>query len=117
MKLEDHVPSLELCKKWKEIGGRQDTIHSWEFWEAKAWGTEKDAWTVQTTASILQADDCMVAAPLASELMEWMKEKLRSVKHTISYGWLVQLQDAPSNNDESLPNALMQIAIWEKEGE
>jgi hypothetical protein len=55
-----------------------------------------------------------IAAPLASEMMEWKKNKISSVKYSLSYGWMACSHDAPFENDKSLPNALMKMCLWEK---
>ena len=114
MSLENEVPSLELCKRWKEIGGRQDTCFSWEFFDKEKFSCLNDVWVLQSTASILQEDECRVAAPLASELMEWMKAIL-DISSTVEEWEIVMFQTCHLERSKSLPNALMQMAIWEKE--
>lgn len=115
--LENHVPSLELCKKWKEIGGRQDTI----FYYVKTISlkyklvTEEDLKGYRTMRRVGE----WYAAPLASEMMEWRREKDAVIDtyimNAIMNWWCRWPPSKPGG--ESLPNALMQMAISRKEEE
>jgi hypothetical protein len=131
--LENHVPSLELCKKWKELGGRQDTNFYWRL----GWN---ECWHITHKSD---HEDCYpecgkdwVAAPLASEMMEWLPASIKTTEITPRNAWigvnkefdnkyLVSYQ-AKSRMakyierevlDNSLPNALMQMCIARKEEE
>ena len=61
MKIEDHLPSLNTCKKMKELGWEKPTLFQWY----QDW---KDNWHV----SQLQAQETWnyMMAPLASEILE-----------------------------------------------
>lgn len=131
--LDKHVPSLELCRKWKELGGRQDTVFSWVSTnEGKNWNVfvhhEEDS-RVHIKA---------FAAPLASEMMEWLPKYIE-VKKLVSLKsvpvWLTVHKQFDDRylvsykkkgvsryiecevEDSSLPNALTQMCISRKEEE
>lgn len=107
--LEKHVPSLELCKKWKELGGRQDTCLVWisipECFPE---------WEVDT-----RRRDRELAAPLASEMMEWLKGKFDDLNfYSPEWSiWFLEGEEPTRFTDKSLPNALMKMCIARKEEE
>ena len=105
MSLENHVPSLYLCRQWKDIGGRQDTIFSWFEFTGGPWDiTYSD-----------QLKEMRIAAPLTSELMGWFKNDLDKTHfNKIGEEWFVYLYGERGICDKSLPNALMKMAIEEE---
>lgn len=121
--LENHVPSRELCQKWKSVGGRQDTEF---YWRDSLEGYPAFVFQVSTTPSAY-ASDC--AAPLASEMMEWAeaRDKNKKTVHRLTlkkyddgtYG--IAYPDAYGVAEQDwngiLPNTLMQMCISRKEEE
>lgn len=103
MTLESECASLELSRRWKEIGGMQDTVFEW---------VEDDG--------EIYLDYTMgrgVAAPMVGELMEWIRKEIGIIwpASTIDL-WTVEERFDKVFQDKSLANALMQMAIWlEKE--
>ena len=117
MSLEDHVPSFELCRKWKEIGGRQDTI----FVFCPMYNDTHDiiSYTLEDRLIIQnpKLKEDMIAAPLEGELMEWMKEDIACISWNNADEWVTEvINDGGLSvsyyRNKSLPNALMQMAIW-----
>ena len=108
MKLEDHVPSLELCRKYKEVGGQQDSLY---FWVQNTLGD----WTLnpKVVLSFVEEGEEWFAAPLASELMEWEKINIHWI-HPMGEYWQVIDKERMAFADKSFINALMQMAIWTK---
>jgi hypothetical protein len=117
MSLRDHVPSLELCKKWKEAGGRQDT--------SLVWISIPECFPEWEVAE--RRRDSELAAPLEGEMVEWLPFKIiEDDKHTFlvvgksecDYKVAYVTEEHDYGNlrfDKSLANALMQMAIWQKE--
>jgi hypothetical protein len=114
MSLENHVPSLELCKKWKEGGGRQDTEFYWDL-------ALLHKGPIQCYFKVEANRAYFVAAPLASEMMEWMKDDRPSVFWCDDGdGWGVETYPKrgplpPWVDNLSLPNALMQMLLERRE--
>lgn len=107
MILEDCVPNRSLCEKWKSIGGRQDTVLAYRLgWDDKWHLTQK----CHHEECYPECGQDWVAAPLVSELMEWMKAIL-DISSTIEEWEIVLFASAIVKRDKSLPNALMQMAI------
>lgn len=85
--MNNHVPKLETCKKLKELGYPQDNReYDWDF---------NDKWLVWSTSSEYKpCSDERVAAPLATELLEWLPNELtftnnnpQSMYRGIQYGF------------------------------
>ena len=112
MSLQDHVPSLELCRKWKQAGGRQDTEFAWYF------DDNSNSWIVFSQYLREAHRTKSVAAPLEGEMMEWMKELFGDIHfNEITKKWFVYPRGEVGHTNIKLPNALMQMAIWQKENE
>lgn len=62
--IKSHVPSLKLCKRMKELGWKQDSI----FWYDKTGG-------LLHPVEGKNNQYCQCAAPLVSEMAEWIIEK------------------------------------------
>jgi hypothetical protein len=112
MALSDHVVSLELAKKWKDSGGGQDTEFEWSYISGK--------WSILPSIECEHGESC-IAAPLASEMMEWFRGReseywiqidtcIERVDLFDKYGYLKK-----SISYESLPNALMQMLLERRE--
>lgn len=109
MSLEQHVPSRELCEEWKRRGGRQDTLMCWHKYSNNL------EWQVVNVPVRFRANGD-IAAPLVSEMMEWLKAVI-DVSSTIEEYEVVLFASAIVKRDKSLPNALMQMCISRKEEE
>lgn len=108
MSLEQHVPSLELCKKWKELGGRQDTNFRWTMYST-------GDWDISPNEPLTYSGE-WYSAPLASEMMEWERNNINYIWPTEDF-WNWCDNTEKSDYDPSLPNALMQMCIARKEEE
>ena len=111
--LENHVPSLELCKKWKELGGGQDT----ELFFGLTHDEDNPAWEIYTKRQkeklIPRIVDEWVATPLASEMMEWIGD-MNLIKKNNVYDLTQPTSKHFVISFDSLPNALMQMCISRK---
>jgi len=117
MNLQDRVPSLELCRQWKEAGGRQDT----EFFFVPKWD---GSYEILGKKYCLESTERYVAAPLEGEMMEWLPAEfdvkgLGIVGLTIHKGFCQYLISYENEDyidwelyDKSLANALMQMCLW-----
>jgi hypothetical protein len=108
MSLQDHVASLELCKKWKEIGGRQDTIFAWR-------SIENGKWFIDYLSFYTHPGIQQFSAPLASELMEWNRNRIGCL-WPINWEenktkWTVELFGDEEPLVDKLLDVLMQMAI------
>lgn len=117
MSLEDHICSLELAKKWKEIGGRQDTEF---YWNPSGRVVSK----FEAYGEHFQILDGFIAAPLASEIWSWLPEERSTtasqpiLKLTLEkryIGYIGGKGDGYMIPYDNLPNALMMMAIGLKE--
>jgi hypothetical protein len=116
MALSDHVVSLELAKKWKDSGGGQDTEFEWSYISGK--------WSILPSIECEHGESC-IAAPLASEMMEWLPKYVGSyylivTKSALCGPYLVTYEDANRDHLEiftgnNLPNALMQMLLERRE--
>lgn len=117
MKLEDQLCSLELAKKLKELGVKQDSLF--------CWGTEFDLEFLPTE---IRNENVVVAAFTSSELGEMLPDSLESNTasyctkqliyqkskgiHGIGY-WKGDHQQAyPSFNDTTEANCRAKMLIW-----
>ncbi len=119
MSLENEVPTLELCKKWKEIGGRQDT----EFcWCPNVGRTEHG---LQRHDEICGKCDIGIAAPLEGEILIFCNSNTERWieiddfnKKVILITRCGYLQNKVfSYKNQSFANALLSMAIELKKGE
>lgn len=129
MSLEHEVPPRELCQRWKEIGGRQDTNL---FWVRLVGKTNFELMQLSPDGNMvgivrknflncyeLSGLGEIVSAPLASEMLEWLPDGYSwerwNKQHLIKkpLGSIAPLLKV----DQSLPNALLQMCIWRKERE
>lgn len=105
MEIEKEVPSIGLCRRWKALGGRQNTLFSW-------FNCDIDEWIIVRTDEYFGHD--MISAPLASEMMEWEQEfdiRKRNFVYDIQTTHWFKIEF------DNVPNALMQMCIARKEEE
>ena len=105
MSLENEVPSRELCQRWKEIGGRQDTELYW----ICAW----NRWTLDLAKNCRTWNGEKIAAPLASEIIPWFPRRIEVTYFDGTYGVYFYPMRGSLRKDtgEHLPNILMQMLI------
>lgn len=131
MKLEQQVPTLELCKKLKELGYPQEGLFWWIFhWmdneKKKDWEIGFDrGWGIETS----EVSETKLVAPTAVELGEWLvKEHNGLCSYYWSYikerwecnthikdekkGWQNNSQMLHMEHDETEANARAKMLIW-----
>jgi len=77
--MEQHVPKLETCQKLKELDFPQETQFSWWKWFNQNPKDMNDCyWEIlHTTQEDMKLNVCgSAAAPLATELLEWLPKGL-----------------------------------------
>jgi hypothetical protein len=73
MRLEDQVPSRELCQRLKELGMPQETYFSWRGGTAGR-ETQDEPWVHATGDYLPEAAIVLCAAPTVAELGEMLPE-------------------------------------------
>lgn len=123
MTLQDLVPDRELCEKWKQAGGRQDTLFYW-----LALINNNLPKIITQVEALNTPPSITFAAPLEGELMEW----LPTIMQTESNDYLLTVHPwkdvkyvSYENDrgvyeqieDKKLANALMLMALEVKKDE
>ena len=107
---EREVPSLELCKKLKELGYPQDG-EGWYWVEVKS--GYKWEWKLRLLVNFPYAvDNYKIKAPTVRELGEWLPEGFNEFKLNNKF-WIKNKKDCcyvVSNDTEA--NARAEMLIW-----
>ena len=102
MSLEDHVPDLSLCKQWKDLGGRQDTMLIWAIESGSKWFVVGKEWGRD------EPEDEQFAAPIEGELMKWIRPDVFYINQV----WKVnKIHVHKMISDAKLANALLRMAM------
>lgn len=128
----NQVPSLELCKKWKEIGGEQESNFYWkQFFDQPYGGEKKEYWVLEgKIGTQVMFPHEAIAAPTVGEMWDLLPAVIETKEFGVLYlgtekqgnHSIVEYYDCDdithiAKEDKSLANALMQMLIWQKERE
>jgi acetyl esterase/lipase len=107
MKLEDIVTSLELSKKLKELGVKQESFLYWVKLKH-----DFDLFFYQESVfDIPQGESC--SAYTAAELLEHFEDSVNVIKNRGAYiEYLVEYADIFTNDFQSAANALAKMLIY-----
>ena len=131
MRKEDIVVSLELAKRLKEVGVRQESMLFWVRWK------DKDKWSIRCPDEYMREEwkfsplvECY-SAYTATELMEKLPERIRVSERQHFYLVVYKLSNSYKVNydhtffdtietlcefeDRKLSDALAQALIWWRE--
>ena len=123
MKLEDQVCSLELAKKLKELGVKQESLWSW-CWEEDYDGTRCNTPSLRLTSEVYGARDSIgrhveiiASAFTVAELGEMLKESEWRLPYVRENGrwWTGGFDDEPTSDTEADARAKMLVWVMECE--
>jgi len=101
MKLENQVPSLELCKKLKELGYSQKGLFYWYVEEGKTFISVEE----------LDLEECYVA-PTVAEMGEWLDGTRSGMYGEEARCIHFKHGDGHSEYDKTEANARAKMLIW-----
>ncbi len=118
MQLSDQVCSLDLAKRLKELGVKQESLFSWVAYENPPFGICKesdvpiDYWDVYYNRTNDKCPpDYYISAFTCSELGEMLSGNINIFKHD-SGRWRVLDNDNDMFSDEKLSNAMAKMLIY-----
>ena len=109
MKLEQQVPTLELCKKLKDLGYPQEGLWFWAV-EMKM-GNETNKWSLCQHSHLLPEHPKYVA-PTVAEMGEWLPN-VTIDKWVGDNSWMVEYcEDGKTVEGKTQANARAKMLIW-----
>ena len=115
--MEKHVPSLDRCKRMRELGIEFPESLFVYAWMKEGLGTKKYETPTVYLREYLATGvfDYVFPAPLVSELLEVMPDGVSIIKGGDFYSVFLDIDSTLRVDDINLPNALADLLIYLKE--